>query len=545
MKQSWNPLLTTFAVAGLCTSCFSIGPDHATPESPLNTDWSAQLGAAPATATATQPEWWKSFSDPTLQSLIDRALAQNLSLESAALRVLEARVSRHISWTLQAPIPLLGGSAVHADLSQNVKPDVEVDAPDKPVKTTITIGGGPLNPAGKTITIDPEISAPKVTVSDELNVFEVGLDAVWELDFWGKKRRGVCAADAEIEQAFASYADAMVRLAGEVAASYVQLRTYEARKDSLVRNTAMQRKSASIARDRKADGSQPELDALQLGALASETESAIPQLDAQIRQMRNTLCFLIGKPPGALDAELAIAAAIPVAPQDIAVGIPADLLRRRADVRRAERRAAAECERIGMAKSELYPSFSLLGSIGLASSHTDDLFDHDSVKGAYGVGLKWNILWYTLIMDAVRVRDAKYQEAIYDYQESVLRAAKEVEDGAAQLAADHARLAKLEEAVKAQTRTVELCTEMFEGGSAEFARVLDALRSLARMEESANEARGATALHSIALYKALGGGWENVDSDRIVNEATWNAMSARTSWGAYEPEPVRTAEGSK
>lgn len=537
--------MTTFAVAGLCTSCFSIGPDHETPTSPLGADWSSQIGAAPPSAASAQPEWWKSFSDPILQDLIDRALAQNLSLESAALRVLEARVSRHITWTLQAPIPLLGGSAVHADLSQNVKPDVEVDAPDKPVKTTITIGGGPLNPNGKTITIDPEISAPKVTISDELNVFEVGLDAVWELDLWGKKRRGVQAADAEIDQAFASYADAMVRLAGEVAASYVQLRTFEARRDSLVRNAAMQRKSAGIAKDRSANGSNSDLDALQLGALASETESAIPQLEASIRQTRNTLCLLVGKPPGSLDAQLNTRAAIPVAPDSIAVGIPADLLRRRPDVRQAERRAAAECERIGMAKTELYPSFSLLGSIGLASSHTDDLFDHDSVKGAYGVGLKWNILWYTLIMDAVRVRDAKYQEAVYGYQESVLRAAKEVEDGAAQLAADHARLAKLEEAVKAQTQTVERCTQMFESGSADFARVLDALRSLARVEEAMSEARGATALHAIALYKALGGGWENVDSERIVNEATWNAMSARTDWDAYMPEPANSAEGGK
>ncbi len=545
MKYRWNLPVSTLAAASLFTSCFSIGPDHVAPEAPLNTDWSASDAGAPKTTASPQPMWWKNFGDPVLQDLIDHALAQNLSLESASLRVLEARVNRHVSWTLLAPIPLLGGSAVHANMSQNVKPDVEVDAPDKPSKTTITIGGGPLHPQGKTITIAPDISAPQVSVSDELNVFEVGLDAVWELDLWGKKRRNVQAADAEIDQAFASYADSMVRLVGEVAASYVQLRTYEARKESITRSAMNERKSAAMAKDRKANGSASDLDALQLGALASETEAAIPPLEAAIRQTRNALCILLGKPPGSLDARLAAPAAIPIAPESIAIGIPADLLRRRPDVRRAERFAAAECERIGMAKSELYPSFSLLGSIGVASSHTGDLFDSDSVKGAYGLGVKWNILWYTLVMDAVRIRDAKYQEAIYDYQETVLRAAKEVEDGVAQLAADHQRLAKIEEALAAQKQSVDLCMQMFENGSTEFARVLDALRSYARIEESASEARGATALHAIALYKALGGGWENIDAERIVNEATWKAMGVRTDWDAYTPSPATSSESSK
>jgi outer membrane protein TolC len=298
-----------------------------------------------------------------------------------------------------------------------------------------------------------------------------------------------------------------VSLAGEVAATYVQLRTLEDRKRHVAGDVELQRRSMKVAEDRQASGAVPDLDAVQLLALVRETEAQIPPLDASIRQARNALCLLLGKPPGQLDQRLAAEAPIPSAPPQLALGIPADLLRRRADVRRAERLAAAACERIGMAKSELYPQFSLVGSVGWSSSHSSDLFDDDSERGAYGAGLKWNILLYAFIMDAARLHDAEYQEALYEYQNTVLRAAKEVEDDSVAFVTDHEQLAKLTEALEAQRRAVELSSDMYAKGSVDLSRVLDA-----------------------------GGGWESIDPERIVDDATWKTMDERTDWDWYMPD---------
>ncbi len=546
LRVRTGSLLCVLSVSSLVTGCLTIGPDHSAPPVELDATWpaSTELGS-PATSPP-QPEWWRVFGDPVLQSLIDDALAQNLSLQEAALRVLEAKVERRLRYQLLLPVPLSGGSVAHANLSQNVKPEVEISDVNKPEPRTITIGGGPLHPEGKTITIDPDVNLPSIEVSDEIDVYEVGLDAIWELDVWGKKRRGISAAQAEVDAAYATYADVLVSLAGEVATSYVQLRTAEDRKRRLLDNIARQQASLRIAEQREASNSVGELDVVSLRALVLETEAGIPPLDMAIRQARNALCLLLGKPPSHLDTRLEPAAPIPTAPSGIARGIPSDLLRRRADVRRAERLAAAECERIGMAKADLLPQFSLFGSIGWASSHSGELFDGDSEKYAYGGGVHWNILLYTVIMDSVRLHDARYQEALYAYHDTVLRAAREVEDGSVALASDHAQLAKLELALAAQQRTASLSNEQYESGGVDLSRVLDAQRSLTRIQDDATQVRGSIALHAIALYKALGGGWENVDPERILDDATWKALESRTDWDWYKPDAApepKTAGG--
>jgi NodT family efflux transporter outer membrane factor (OMF) lipoprotein len=524
------------------TGCFSIGPDHEAPTIELNAAWSAADDAAfQAVPQPRHDEWWKSFEDEVLIGLVDEALAQNLSLENSALRVLQARVGRRLSYQALIPLPLAGGSYAHVDLSQNVEPDVEVDIKEIPKAKTVHIPGGPLKPEGKTIVVAPDISLPEVRISDELDIYEVGLDAIWEVDLWGKKRRGIDAATAEVEAALATYSDGLVRLAGEVAATYVRLRILEQRAARLAADAERLRDTLAIAERRHRDDAVPELDVLQLRALLAESEADLPRLEAGVREARNAICFLVGRSPGYLDARLAASTAIPRAPASIALGIPADLLRRRPDVRRAERIAAAECERIGMRKSELYPQFSLFGSLGYAASDSGDLFDDDSKKGAYGVGLKWNILLYTVIMDAARLQDAQYQEALYAYQETVLRAAKEVDDGSAALRAAQRRTASLDEALVAEERAVTLSLEMYERGEVDLWRVLDAQRTIVRLHEAESESRGAQAIHAIALYKALGGGWENVDEAKILDEATWEALSSRTDWDWYRPASEATS----
>lgn len=532
--------IAAVSIAGLFPACFSIGPDHSEPPAEIQTNWSEALEASMQAAPQPAPLWWRTFDDPVLQSLVEEAFAQNLSLESAALRVLQARVVRRVKYQLLAPAPLLGAGVTHLNLSQNVKPDVEVDVPNPPGPKTVKLPGGPLHPEGRTITIDPDISIPAVTVADSLDIYDVGLDALWELDIWGKHRRGICAASAEVEAANASYADAYVSLAGEVAATYVQVRTLEDRRRVLESDLAMLRRASGISQQRLEAGQVSELDVLQASALIAESEAELPALRSSERAARTALCVLVGRPPGYLDERLSVSASIPSAPAQIAIGIPADLLRRRADVRQAERMAAAECERIGMKKSELYPQFSLIGSIGWASSHSSDLFDGESGRGAYGVGAKWGILLYTLIMDAVRVQDAEYQQAIFGYQETVLRAAKEVEDAGTALVNGHERLAKLETARVTQERAAAMSVDLYEKGEVDLSRLLDSQRSMLRIHDEASQARGAIALSAIALYKALGGGWESLDANRLLDESTWKQLEERADWDWYRPEAEAT-----
>jgi NodT family efflux transporter outer membrane factor (OMF) lipoprotein len=532
------------SVLALLPACFTIGPDHDTLPVEVNTAWSTEL-AATQPAAQPAPDWWRGFGDPVLDGLIAEALAQNLSLEIAGLRVLEARVRGRVSYQLLAPLPLLGGSVAHLNLSQNVKPDVEVDVAEKPGPKTIHLPGGPLNPGGKTITIDPDITVPEVKVSDSIDVYDVGLDAIWELDLWGKKRRGICEATAELEAAVATYADASVSIAGEVAATYVRMRTLEDRLRVLDKDLASLRQAFDSARKRGEGGAATDLDELQLAALIAESEAGRPPLVAAERAARSALCILLGRPPGALDERLAASAPIPGAPAAIGRGIPADLLRRRADVRYAERIAAANCERIGMRKSELLPQLSLFGSIGWASSHSSDLFDGESGRGAYGGGVKWNILLYTVIMDAVRMADAEYQAAIFGYQETVLDAAREVEDASDALVAANARLEKLEVARTAQESAASMALDRYARGDVDLARLLDALRSLVRIHGDASQERGTTALAAIALYKALGGGWDHVDPENLLDDATWKALESRTDWDWYKPEAPEQEGGAK
>lgn len=532
--------LSTLAPLG---ACFTIGPDHEAPATTLAPTWSKSTESFSTMTTEPAPQWWKAFQDPLLAELVDEAVARNLTLEVAALNVLEARVARRLSYQQLFPIPLAGADVTHVNLSQNVTPEVEVDVPDRPEAKTVTIGGGPLHPEGKTITVPPDISLPEVTVADELDIYSVGLDAIWELDLWGKKRRGICAANSEVDAAFATYSDVLVSLAGEVAAAYVDLRATQERRRATQRVLALATRTLESAASRKDESDLRELDALQIASLVRETESLLPGLDASESRLRNALCLLLGKPPGSLDERLNPEAALPNAPLDLAVGAPADLLRRRPDVRRAENLAAAECQRIGMARSELFPQFSLLGSIGWASSHSSNLFDGESGRGAYGGALKWNILLFTAIQDIVRVHDARYQSAIYEYQHAVLTAAREVEDACATFVAEQRRSTKLGESLEAQRRAAEISAKAYESGSLDLLRTLDAQRELVRLENDAIESRGAITRGAIAIYKALGGGWEQVDPSHILDDDTWRAMQSRTDWDWYEPEAKEPTTG--
>jgi outer membrane protein TolC len=269
----------------------------------------------------------------------------------------------------------------------------------------------------------------------------------------------------------------------------------------------------------------------QARSVLGATESLIPVLEMGRRKAQNRLCTLMGMPPRDLEAELGGPGATPSAPPEVAVGIPAELLRRRPDVRRAEREAAAQCARIGIAESELYPQFAITGNIAFESQYFSDLFDWDSIAGSIGPSFRWNVLNYWRIRNNIGVEEARFSQAVLNYQETVLRANEEAENAITAYLREQARVKSLEQSTAATARAVELANIQYEQGLIDFQRVLDSQRALVNQQDTLAESRGNVALNLIALYKALGGGW----AMRLEPNLASQAIPAQTP---FEEEPL-------
>jgi NodT family efflux transporter outer membrane factor (OMF) lipoprotein len=498
----------------LATGCVTLGPDFETPESEVRGQWLQAGGDRVKAEPAQTLEWWKSFQDPVLESLIQQAYQQNPTLQIAGLRVYEARAILGVAvGSLYPQVQQAGASAGTLEFSENAEP------------------------------ISNLPGFVRRDVDTTLGNYRLGFDAAWELDFWGRFRRTVESADAHLAATIASYDDVLVTLTGEVAAAYVLLRTLEERLDVAKANVAIQERSLEISEVRSRNGLTTELDPQLARALLRGTQSTIPELDAAIRKVKNALSILLGKPPGLLDAELGPEGRIPVGPIELAVGMPADLLRRRPDIRRAELQAAAQSARIGIAKADLYPALSLVGSIGYAADTGGDLIDSASRAGFGLVGIRWNILNYGRIRSLVRAEDAVFQQLVVHYQNTVLKAAREVEDATVSFVAAHQQVAFLEDGTKASERAVELALVQYRDGVADYTRVLDSQRFLVLQQDRLTRARGKVAGSLIAVYKALGGGWEQRSLDGLVSDEARQTMGERTHWGglledgSLEPVP--------
>ena len=298
----------------------------------------------------------------------------------------------------------------------------------------------------------------------------------------------------------------------------------------------LQKKTLRIAQDRFALGVVSELDVQQAQSVLGATESLIPVLETGRRRTQNRLCTLLGMPPRDLEGELGDAAGIPAAPPEVAVGIPAELLRRRPDVRRAEREAAAQCARIGIAESDLYPQFAITGNIAFESQYFADLFDWDSLAGSVGPSFRWNILNYWRIRNNIGAEEARFSQAVLNYQETVLRANEEVENAITAYLREQLRVNSLQQSTAATARAVELANVQYEQGLIDFQRVLDSQRALVNQQDTLAESRGNVALNLIALYKALGGGWQmRFEANRPVEGA-----QAPTP---FEEEPMAPDQG--
>lgn len=482
-----------------------VGPDYREPEAMLNDAWQAQA-AEGAEKVAADVRWWNAFGDPTLTRLVDKAMAQNLTLRGAGLRVIEARARR--------------GIAVG-----QFYPQLQ--------EATGNIGANQLSANA------PATGGDRSFASDML-----GLEAAWELDFWGKFRRGIEAADAELLLSVADYDSVLVSLAADVALSYILIRSLEERLIYARANADLQAETLALTETRFRAGAVSELDVSTARATLANTRALIPGFEDALRQAELSLCVLLGQTPSDLAAELGrggaqASAGVPDAPPSIALGVPADLLRRRPDVRAAERLAAAQSARIGQAVADLYPRISITGATGFVSSNYEgvrrpdlgNIFDADSFAGFIGLQVNWPILNYGRIEGNIRAQDARYEQAVAAYQESVLRAAADVESGLSEFLRSRQRAGFLVEAVDASKRSAELSLIQYRAGAVDFIRVNNAQTELVQQEDALVVSRAAIAVGAVRTYRALGGGWQVRTGEEFVDTQTIERMRARTDWG--------------
>ncbi|MFD2277272.1 efflux transporter outer membrane subunit [Rubritalea spongiae] len=490
-------------------SCM-VGPEYVAPVAPIEETWDTEdHSLQKGEKSRVNLSWWKQFNDPQLNLLVEDAYGQNLSLKSAALRILESRAILGIAEGSMFP----QSQALGGDLYRTRAP-----------------GGG--NPY--------------------LNTTSFGFDAAWELDFWGKFRKSVNSADASLLADVADFDDILTSLTAEVATTYVNVRTIEERIAIARKNVELQEKSLNIVELQFEAGTVTELDVLQAKTLLTSTQSQIPRFQATLYKLHNALSVLLAKDADSIRSQLKGGKGIPVAPVKAGVGVPADLLRRRPDIRRAEMLAIAQSEQIGIAKADLYPSFTLVGFLGasandFAGSSLDDVFNGDNSGFSFGPSFRWNILNYGRIKNKVRVEDARFEQVITAYQNIVLNAAREVEDGMTSFIHTKQEAEFLRQGVETSERSTDISMIQYKDGLTDYQRVLDSIRSLTQRQDQYAEVRGTIATDFIAMYKALGGGWEMRDRAEAIPLETRQKMLQRTDWGKFleVPEPVEVSGNAK
>lgn len=450
---------------------FKVGPNYKRPPAAVAEAW---IDATDKRVRSDEPDdshWWTAFNDPMLDQLVQFAYGQNLTLREAGFRVLTQRAQLGIAIGFLFP----QDQQMNGDFNQR------------------NLSGNVANRFG----------TPQLNYSQ----WDYGFGMAWELDFWGRFRRAVEAQRDELDASVENYDDVLVSLISDVASNYVIIRTLQQRIAYAKENIRLQNISLRIATARFKGGQSSEMDANQAQSDVSATEALIPELEIQMRNASNRLCVLLGIPPEELVKKLG-PAPIPTAPPELAVGIPADLLRRRPDVRKAERQAAAECAKIGIAVSELYPHIQIAGSLGWSAQNFADLFSDGSFRGVVGPAFSWDILNYFRHLNAIRAQDARFQAAVAKYQETVLKANEEAENGLVKYLKAHQRVRFLTQSVNAEQKALKEALAQYEGGMIDFNRVAVVQEKLVERQELLAEAQGEIALGMVQVYKAIGGGWQ-------------------------------------
>jgi NodT family efflux transporter outer membrane factor (OMF) lipoprotein len=472
--RSVGGLITIILAAVLIQSC-TVGPDYVKPEYDLPDLWQAELVEGLAVGEAPLATWWQVLNDPILDSLMERAVAGNLDLKEAFARIKESRAIRGVAKGERYPDVNSAGDLSRQRQSEDF---------------------GPLN---QNTDGTPGSQADWVRSGN--------MNANWEIDFWGRVTRSIRQADAEFVATVEDYRDGLVILYAEIAANYVQLRTLQERIKVTQFNVDTQRGTLGITKARFKAELSPELDVRQAELNLARTESLIPALRQGVAQAIHRLGVLIGDFPGALYAELIEPQPIPQPPPEVLMGVPAEIMRQRPDIRAAERRLAAQTERIGIATAELYPTFFLLGDFGYIGVR-NDFFDSDRETYSFGPSLRWNIFDGGRIRNRIIAEDARSQQALARYENTVLQALEDVENAAVEYTEETQRREFLRQSVVAAERSVELVSVLYKSGLTDFQNVLDMERSLAEQSDRYVESVGFVTQNLIAIYRALGGGWD-------------------------------------
>jgi len=466
------PRVIPFVLAGLLAGC-TVGPDYHPPKTAAPAQWASPRDGGETNLPAADAAWWKSFQDAELDSLVVRAAQSNLNLRAALARVREARAAAGVVAAARSPTLDAAGSYARDRYSGN---------------------GFPPFPPG---------------VPVEANVYQAGFDAAWELDVFGGTRRATEAARADLAAAEYGRRNVLITITAEVARHYVAARAFQRRLAVAGANLQAQEEILALTRDRFAKGLTGELDVQEADALLAATRAQTPVFESGFRDAVYQLALLLGQPPGALLDELTNAAPIPAAPPAVPVGLPSDLLRRRPDVRQAERQLAAATARVGAAASALYPKFSLTGNAGLQSISPGDWFDAGSFFWTAGPTVQWRIFDAGRIRGGIRAQNARVDQALAAYEQTMLAAFTDVETALTAYAKEQTRRQSLTHAAQAGEQVVALARDLYSHGLADFLRVLEAQRSLYQSQDALVESERAVSSDLIALYKALGGGWEN------------------------------------
>lgn len=506
-----------FVMFLLLVACAMVGPDYVRPKVKLSPGWT-DTGDGRVTAGATDYRgWWRVFNDPVLDSLMDKAYKENLTIRIAGVRVLEARAQLGIA------------AGEFYPQTQQASGSLQYQR---------TSASGPTSIAGTGFLQS-----------------QIGVNAAWELDFWGKFRRGIESADAEWLASVANYDNAMVSLTADVANAYVTIRTIQKRILIARQNAEIQKETLDITEARFRYGTVTELDVEQAKTSLDNTLAAIPSLEAQLLQSEHALSVLLGMPPSELPVSLQGNPDIPVSPTGIIAGIPADLLRRRPDIRLAEYQAAAQSAQIGVAKADLYPAFSLSGNLtftatDIGNSSLSNMFRWSSRSVSAGPSFQWSILNYGRITNNVRVQDARLQELLIAYQNAVLTAQQEVEDNLAAFLRGGERARLLADSAASARKAFDLAVLQYRQGLKDFTTVLTAQQTLLTEQDSLAVTLGNISSSLVGVYRALGGGWEVREGKELVPREISDEMAKRTDWGSllapasYNPPIDRGPEDS-
>jgi NodT family efflux transporter outer membrane factor (OMF) lipoprotein len=487
----------------LLNACTTLGPDYEEPEVAWLSDWQSdlygQLGAPEQQTAVDLSFWWRLFNDPVLNDLIETARRENPSLRIAGLRILESRAFLGIASSNRYP-QLQQANASATYVNNELK-------------------GGQVDDR-----------------SQNYEDYRASFDVGWELDFWGRFRRGIESAEAGFLASITAQQDVQVLLSAQVADLYFTYRTTQLRIDIARENAAIQKRSFEITERIYEAGEGSELDLQQAKTQYLATLSTIPDLEATLIQTRNALAAVLGRPPGDVPELVSVSESLPTIERVVIQDIPTRLLLRRPDIRTAAWQIAVQSAQIGIAEADYYPAITLLGSIGWSSDTLGPTPDILSAAG--GPALKWNVFDYGRIRNNVRLQDARLQQSIEAFQDSVLQAAREIDDAAIRVIKTREQQGILSDALRAAERSLELANTRYQEGYADFQRVLEAQRALFAQAEQELLNQGAHVSAVIGLYRAIGGGWHNMPVEQLVPESVRETMRARTRWGDLLSAPL-------